>query len=94
MSTFLGKSLTEEQVSALEDHLSFNSMKKNPALNLEPILAMMEKSRSAEENPDQTFIRKGKVGDWKNYMSEELSAKFDKFTEDNLKGTTLVFETN
>lgn len=94
MSTFLGKSLTEEQVSALEDHLSFNSMKKNPALNLEPILAMMEKPRSAEENPDQTFIRKGKVGDWKNYMSEELSAKFDKFTEDNLKGTTLVFETN
>jgi len=86
--------LTDEQVSALEDHLSFNSMKKNPALNLEPILAMMEKQPSKEANPDETFIRKGKVGDWKNYMSEELSAKFDKFTEENLKGTDLVFETN
>jgi len=65
-------------------------MKKNPALNLVPILAMMEKQPSK----DETFIRKGKVGDWKNYMSEELSAKFDKFTEENLKGTDLAFETN
>lgn len=69
-------------------------MKKNPALNLEPILAMMDKAPLNENNPDQTFIRKGKVGDWKNYMSEELSEKFDKFTEENLKGTSLVFETN
>lgn len=94
MSAFLDKPLTEEQVSALEDHLSFNSMKKNPALNLEPILAMMDKPPQKENNSDETFIRKGKVGDWKNYMSEELSAKFDKFTEDNLKGTNLAFETN
>lgn len=78
----------------LEDHLSFNSMKNNPALNLEPILAMMDKPHLNSENPDETFIRKGKVGDWKNYMSEELSARFDKFTEDNLKGTDLIFETN
>lgn len=69
-------------------------MKKNPALNLEPILAMMEKPGPSETNPDETFIRKGKVGDWKNYMSNELSEKFDKFTEENLKGTDLAFETN
>lgn len=69
-------------------------MKKNPALNLEPILAIMEKTPQNETNPDETFIRKGKVGDWKNYMSDELSAKFDKFTDDNLKGTCLTFETN
>jgi hypothetical protein len=69
-------------------------MKKNPALNLEPILAMMEKPALNDTNPDETFIRKGKVGDWKNYMSQELSDKFDKFTEENLKGTTLVFDTN
>lgn len=69
-------------------------MKKNPALNLEPILAMMEKPPQNDKNPDETFIRKGKVGDWKNYMSEELSKKFDEFTEENLKGTNLVFETN
>lgn len=94
VSAFLGKNLTDEQVSALEDHLSFKSMKKNPALNLEPILAMMEKPVSSEENPDETFIRKGKVGDWKNYMSKELSEKFDRFTEENLKGTDFAFETN
>jgi len=94
VASFLDKRLTAEQVAALEDHLSFSSMKKNPALNLEPILAMMEKPCAKEANPDETFIRKGTVGDWKNYMSEELSAKFDKFTEENLRGTDLVFETN
>ncbi|XP_050437128.1 luciferin sulfotransferase [Adelges cooleyi] len=94
VAAFLEKELTEEQVSALEDHLSFNSMRKNPALNLEPLLAMMEKPQAADENSDQKFIRKGKVGDWKNYMSEELSAKFDSFTDENLKGTDLTFETS
>lgn len=94
VAAFLGKDLTEEQVAALDDHLSFNSMKKNPALNLEPILVMMEKPSLDKTNPNETFIRKGQVGDWKNYMSQELSAKFDAFTEDNIKGTGLAFETN
>ncbi|XP_050534781.1 sulfotransferase 1B1 [Daktulosphaira vitifoliae] len=94
VASFLAKELTEEQVLALEDHLSFNNMRKNPALNLKPILAIMEKSEGSEDNPDEQFIRKGKVGDWKNYMSEELSVKFDKFTEDNLRGTGLTFETS
>lgn len=69
-------------------------MKKNPALNLEPILAMMDKPAVDQNNPDGTFIRKGKVGDWKNYMSQELSARFDQFTEENLKGTSLTFDTD
>lgn len=55
---------------------------------------MMEKTQPEKTNPDDMFIRKGKVGDWKNYMSEDLSARFDKFTEDNLKGTSLAFEMN
>jgi len=55
---------------------------------------MVEMQSLNETNPDETFIRKGKVGDWKNYMSEKVSAKFDKFTEENLKGTDLAFEKN
>lgn len=37
------------------------------------------------------FIRKGRVGDWKNYMSEAMSGKFDEWVEKGLKGTGLSF---
>lgn len=40
------------------------------------------------------FIRKGQVGDWQNYMSEETSKRFDKWTEEKLKGTGLSFESS
>lgn len=54
----------------------------------------MAKRRGPEfvARADVGFIRKGEVGDWKNYMSDELVAKFDAWTETNLAGTGLSFE--
>lgn len=87
---FLGKTLTDADVEKLCDHLAFKNMKSNKAVNLETIL---ERSfgKSFLENTDLRFIRKGEVGDWKNYMSEELSRRFDEWAEENLKGTGLSF---
>ncbi|XP_043268973.1 luciferin sulfotransferase [Venturia canescens] len=84
---FLGKNVTEEQVEELGKHLEFSKMAANPAVNLEGILTNKDQS-----NPDNRFIRKGKVGDWKNYMSEDLSRRFDEWTEKNLAGTGLTFD--
>lgn len=66
-------------------------MRKNPALNLEPII---EKKNGPEflQKTDLRFIRKGEIGDHKNYMSPELIARFDAWTEENLKGTDLRFD--
>lgn len=88
---FLGKTLTDPQVEKLCDHLSFNNMKTNRAVNLEAIL---EKSfgKSYLEQTELRFIRKGEIGDWKNYMSDELSARFDEWAEQHKKGTGLSFE--
>ena len=36
------------------------------------------------------FIRKGKVGDWKNYFNEENGKVWDKWIADNLAGTDIV----
>lgn len=72
MAEFLGKSLNEEQIDKLLDHLSFESMRKNPSVNLESLLKM-KNGQDFEQRGDQTFIRKGKVGDWTNYMSQQLS---------------------
>ncbi|XP_067007721.2 luciferin sulfotransferase [Anabrus simplex] len=87
---FLGKTLSENDVNRLEEHLSFGSMKKNPAVNLEP---MLEKKNGPSFLRDSGlhFIRKGEVGDWKNHMSSDLAARFDSWTEENLRGTGLRF---
>ncbi|KAI4491865.1 hypothetical protein M0804_003257 [Polistes exclamans] len=87
---FLDKTITNEQIIELSEHLKFSKMAANPAVNLEQIL----KQKGADENdPNAKFIRKGKVGDWKNYMSEDLSIKFDNWMKKHLEGTDLKLET-
>lgn len=88
---FLNKTLSDEEVYKLCDHLSFQNMKTNRAVNLEAIL---EKSfgKNYLEQTSLRFIRKGEIGDWKNYMSDDLSRRFDDWAEKNLKGTELSFE--
>ncbi|XP_048001533.1 luciferin sulfotransferase [Leguminivora glycinivorella] len=88
---FLGKTMTNDQVDKLCDHLSFKKMKSNRAVNLEPIL---QKSfgKGYLEGTKLRFIRKGEIGDWKNYMSDDLSRRFDQWAEQHLEGTGLKFE--
>ncbi|XP_039285780.1 luciferin sulfotransferase [Nilaparvata lugens] len=86
--------LSDTQIQSLIDHLSFNKMKENPALNLEAFLKVKNGENFQSKDDNEKFIRKGVIGDWKNYMSPELSAKFDKWMEENLKDTGLTFEMN
>ena len=38
----------------------------------------------------KNFIRKGMVGDWKNYFNEENNKVWDKWIAENLEGTDIV----
>lgn len=89
---FLGKTLTEEKVAALVDHLSFNKMKENPAVNYKEFTDACKKMDLCTDDQEGTFLRKGEVNNWKNYMSPEMSARFDRWTEENLKGSSFSFE--
>ncbi|KAF4533132.1 hypothetical protein B566_EDAN007943 [Ephemera danica] len=96
---FLGKELTEEGTVALLDYLSFASMKKNPAVNLEPILEFRKTSLQAKMPTEEItflnapdFIRKGNVGDFVNHMSPEMIKRFDDWTAKNLEGTNFTFD--
>ena len=86
---FLGKSVTEEQVAGLCEHLKFSTMAANPAVNMEDFFLKTD----ATENENK-FIRKGKVGDWRNYMSEELSKRFDEWITKHLHGVGHNFYTD
>ena len=82
---FLGKEITEEQVGILVDHLSFKKMKQNKSVNLEGL--QDGKILKKEGN----FIRKGEVGDWKNYFTDEMSKRMDEAIEKYLKPIGLEF---
>lgn len=77
---------TPENVSLIHEHVQFENMQKNPSVNLEPVLKIKQIDTSKTK-----FIRKGQIGDWKNYMSEELSQRFDQWTARELDGSDLKF---
>lgn len=87
--------LTEASVQTLCDHLQFSRMQRNPAVNLEPIISeggVGGCGESAAESTGVKFIRKGMVGDWKNHMTAEMSAKFDEWIAVNTAGSDLTFD--
>ncbi|XP_015512976.2 luciferin sulfotransferase-like [Neodiprion lecontei] len=82
---FLGKNLTTDQESALIQHLSFDSMKVNPAVNNEEVTAVMQKLNPSEKKGE--FIRRGTTKQWITEMTPEIVQQFDDWTRENLRGT-------
>ncbi|KAJ3622162.1 hypothetical protein MTP99_002687 [Tenebrio molitor] len=78
VSGFLERPLTDDQMNMLTQHLSFKSMKKNPAVNYEEFY---------ESGTGQNFIRKGIVGDHKNIMLSDMIKRFEDWTKINTNNT-------
>lgn len=86
IAKFMEKTLTEREYDSLCDFLSVEKMRENKACNFEPIVG-----KERYENSGVRFVRKGVAGDWKNHMTPEMSAKFDKWIEESTRGTGLTF---
>lgn len=79
---FLNHPLSTEQIDALVSHVDFENMSKNPMAN--PMSGLTYKPKSEGQ-----FMRKGEVGDWKNFFSSERTEKWNKWIEKNIEGTGL-----
>ena len=85
---YLEKQLNDDQVKSLEEHLSFNSMKKNPIIfSTTNLAASINESKIFGKNfkAEGEFFRKGESEQWKNSMPEEVIKQFDEWTETKLK---------
>ncbi len=84
--TFLGVSLTDEKYALLKRATMWESFRQNRATNKET-----EFPTSSERG---SFIRKGKVGDWKNYFDDDLNAEWDSWINERVMGTdyNMTFE--
>ncbi len=74
IAQFLGKHLTEYRILKLDDHLYIDNFR-----NL-----MTE----AHKDPMyKKFVRKGKVGDWKNHFNGDKNKIWDEWISKHLEGT-------
>ncbi|KAK7873229.1 hypothetical protein R5R35_011309 [Gryllus longicercus] len=77
---FLDKTVSDQQVATLADHLDFKQMKQNRSVNFEGMLTGMRFVGMVKK--DQAFIRKGVVGEGHREMSPEMAERFDQRTRE------------
>jgi len=84
-ATFLGKSLSDEQVNSLQDYLSVQNMKKNKAVNYEGVKEFFVENFN-REFPKGEFIREGQAGAGQSNMAAHLAQKFDEWNKKKTAG--------
>ena len=85
VGSFLGFQLSEHANQKIVEQTSFEKMKLNQTANK----SWMDEYRKSGAPP---FMRKGVIGDWKNYFSQEQSIKMDKLVAENMIETGLVYD--
>jgi len=80
---FLDIDLDDEQVNKVAQHCTFDSMKKNKMANRDVWLLDQSVSK---------FMRKGEIGDWKNYFTFAQSDAFDAIYKQKMDGSGLDFQ--
>ena len=77
IADFLNKPLSDDFISRIAEQCTFSGMKESTA-------------RYAKK--DEGYLRKGVVGDWKNYFTPALNERFEKEVLSKLKGSGLEFD--
>ena len=86
ISHFIGiEDATSELIDKVVEQSSFESMSQDPNANYNWIIGSLMTAEGA-------FMRKGVVGDWKNYFSSEQNASFDKIYREKMEGSGLEFD--
>ena len=85
IADYLGYRLSEDIIQKIVEQTKFDAMKLNPTANN----GWMAEYHTEGATP---FMRKGVVGDWRNYFTDEQSVKLDALICEKLEGTDLVFD--
>ncbi|XP_030639949.1 cytosolic sulfotransferase 3 isoform X1 [Chanos chanos] len=85
LCSFLGLSTSVEEREQIRTGVQFDAMKKNKMTNYSTVSVMDFKV--------SPFMRKGKVGDWKNHFTVAQNEEFDEDYKNKMKNTTLRFRT-
>ncbi|XP_075969856.1 sulfotransferase 4 [Anticarsia gemmatalis] len=86
VTKFFGKEFSDEEIERLCDHLSIDNFKNNKSVNYDVM-----KELGIQLTGEQSFIRKGKAGGWRDYFDEEMTQQAEQWIADNLRDTDLRF---
>ena len=89
IAIFCGQSLTSEEIDFIVKKTEFNKMKKDPMAHY--TLSMTPDSHDSSISP---LLRKGEVGDWKNYFNEEMNEFIDEHYISPLKAEGVQLDYN
>ncbi|XP_068180586.1 cytosolic sulfotransferase 1-like [Antennarius striatus] len=85
LCSFLGLSPSVEEKRKIIDEVQFDRMQNNKMVNYSTVPVLDFKI--------STFLRKGKVGDWKNHFTVAQNEAFDEDYKRKMKDPTLQFRT-
>jgi len=80
IAEFVNKPLSDKLINRIAQQCTFKEMVNNETSYLFP----------NEKSP--RYLRKGVVGDWKNYFTPEQNERFEKEVLEKLKGSGLEFD--
>ncbi|XP_022907950.2 sulfotransferase 1C4-like [Onthophagus taurus] len=87
VADFIGCKITDDELDALKEHLDIKNFKNNPSVN-NAALKDIGIIRNCGEN---SFIRNGKSGSWKNEMDQETINKIDFWINENQRKFNIKF---
>uniref|UniRef100_A0A8C2YX10 Sulfotransferase n=1 Tax=Cyclopterus lumpus TaxID=8103 RepID=A0A8C2YX10_CYCLU len=79
------RNVHDDEVNNCVKHCSFSSMKDNKMANYTLV------TEEIMDHKKGFFMRKGKIGDWKNMFTEELNQYFNSVLESKMVDSTLEF---
>ncbi|XP_033025052.1 sulfotransferase 1C1-like [Lacerta agilis] len=85
IAQFLDQDLSEPALNRIMQHTEFKSMKANPMANYSTM--------PTYNHALSPFMRKGTVGDWKDYFTVTQSERLDDLCAQLLRGSGLTFHT-
>ena len=86
VASFMGADVSSDVIAKIATLTDFEYMKNDDTVNQSETKPYVRPSSTTD------FLRKGEVGDWKNYLSPEQSAQMDAICAQKLKGTGLEFQ--
>ena len=78
--------LSQDIVTKIAESTSFEKMKADDTANMSWLHFFND------ETGKPSFLRKGIIGDWKNFLTEEQSAQIDALCDEKLKGLGIEFD--